>query len=434
MRTSSVKVFALAALLVCAPSLFAQELTANLQMLTQGEIRNGGVSAPNNQDPNVQDHSNFIVGRARLNLDFQRKGLEIKVAPQYTGIWGQRGYGSFHMFEAWAKYTLPVGLFAQLGRQALSYDDQRIIGPNDWAMAAVSHDVLKLGYEGHGHKVHVLLAYNQNPENTEGGTVYVDGSQPYKTMQTLWYHYDVPNLGLGASLLFMNMGVQADEKVTTVSRVMYQQLIGTHITFQREWGGLSASYYHQLGKNFQTIPIDAWMAAAKAEVKPSKVLSLTAGYDYLSGDPFFAVPSGKDIGLIHRDVIRGFSSLYGSTHKFYGMMDFFYVSTYFNGFSPGMQNAYGGAAFNFGEKLSLGATYHYMAIAANLVSLDKTLGHCIDLSASYSFTKDISLEAGFSYMIGTDTMVRLKRQKEDSGLSWAWLTLIINPRILNMKW
>ena len=75
-----------------------------------------------------------------------------------------------------------------------------------------------------------------------------------------------------------------------------------------------------------------------------------------------------------------------------------------------------------------------MAIAANLVSLDKTLGHCIDLSASYSFTKDISLEAGFSYMIGTDTMVRLKRQKEDSGLSWAWLTLIINPRILNMKW
>ena len=37
-------------------------------------------------------------------------------------------------------------------------------------------------------------------------------------------------------------------------------------------------------------------------------------------------------------------------------------------------------------------------------------------------------------MIGTDTMVRLKRQKEDSGLGWAWLTLVINPRILNLKW
>ena len=71
MRTSSVKVFALAVLLVCAPSLYSQELTSDLQMLTQEEIRNGGVSAPNNQDPDVQDHSNFIVGRARLNLDFQ---------------------------------------------------------------------------------------------------------------------------------------------------------------------------------------------------------------------------------------------------------------------------------------------------------------------------------------------------------------------------
>ncbi len=433
MRTPFIRVFALAALLVRAPSLFAQELTAHLQMLTQGEIRNGGVTSPDNQDPDVQDHSNFIVGRARLNLDFQRKGLEIKVAPQYTGIWGQRGFGSFHMYEAWARYTLPAGLFVQLGRQALSYDDQRIIGPNDWAMAAVSHDVLKLGYEGHGHKAHFLFAYNQNPENTEGGTAYVDGSQPYKTMQTVWYHYDEPHTGLGASLLFMNMGVQADESLTAVRLTSYQQLIGTHLTLQREWGNLSASYYHQLGKNFQLVPIDAWMAAAKAVVHPSKGLSLTAGYDYLSGDPYFAVTDGQDMGLVYRDKIRGFSCLYGSTHKFYGMMDFFYVSTYYHGFSPGLQNAYGGASFTFREKLSLGATYHYMAITTNINRMNKTLGHCVDLSASYHFTKDISLEAGFSYMKGTDTMIRLKRQKGDSGLSWAWLTLIFNPRILNIK-
>ena len=68
MRTSSVKVFALAALLVCAPSLFAQELTADLQMLTQGEIRNGGVSAPNNQDPDVQDHSKPLLRQISLLL------------------------------------------------------------------------------------------------------------------------------------------------------------------------------------------------------------------------------------------------------------------------------------------------------------------------------------------------------------------------------
>lgn len=432
MKTSVIKILALAVLLAWGPAVFSQELTADLQLLTQGEIRDGGVIDLIKEDPDLQDKTNYIVGRARLNLGFKMGGLEMLVAPQYTGIWGQRGYGNFHLYEAWAKYTFPFGLFAQVGRQALSYDDQRIIGPNDWAMAAVSHDVLKLGYEGHGHKVHALFSYNQNPENLDGGTVYVDGAQPYKIMHTLWYHYDIPNTGLGASLLVMNLGVQADENATQRG-ILYQQTLGTHITFQPKWGSFSASYYHQLGKNEQNVPIDAWMAAVKGTVSPVKNLSITAGYDFLSGDPNFVVPDDRKIGLIYRDKIRGFSSLYGSHHKFYGMMEFFYVSTYFHGFSPGLQNAYLGASYTLWDKLSLSATYHYLAMATRLTNLQPTLGHCVETSAEYKITDYISLSAGFSYMKGTETMVRLKRQKTDGGLRWAWITLIVNPRILNMN-
>ena len=434
MRTSSFKALALAVMLVWAPSAYSQVLTADLQMLTQGEVRDGGVTAPNNDNPELQDRSTYIVGRARLNLDFNMGGLQLYVSPQYTGIWGQKGYGSFHMYEAWAKYTLRFGGFAQIGRQALSYDDQRIIGPNDWAMAAVSHDVLKLGYEGHGHKVHALLAYNQNPENVDGGTAYLDGAQPYKIMQTLWYHYDVPNIGLGASLLFMNLGVQADPKI--MNKVIYQQMIGTHITYKPEWGDFSACYYHQSGRDYQNIPIDAWMAAVKGVVKTSKTIAVTAGYDILSGDPFFAVPEDGHLGsgqlqLVQRDKIRGFTTLYGSHHKFYGMMEFFYVDTYYRGFSPGLQNAYLGGDFTLWEKLNLSATYHYLATVTKLTDLKKTLGHCIELSATYNFNKYISLSGGFSFMKGTETMIRLKRQKDDKGLRWGWLTLVISPRILN---
>ena len=36
------------------------------------------------------------------------------------------------------------------------------LGNNDWAMAAMTHDALRLGYEGHGHQLHTFLAYNQN--------------------------------------------------------------------------------------------------------------------------------------------------------------------------------------------------------------------------------------------------------------------------------
>ena len=96
--------------------------------------------------------------------------------------------------------TTRFGMFAQVGRVALNYDDERIIGSDEWAMASSSHDILRLGYEGHGHKAHIILAYNQNANvMVAGGSVYRDGGQPYKTMHTAWYHYDFQRIPLGAS-------------------------------------------------------------------------------------------------------------------------------------------------------------------------------------------------------------------------------------------
>ena len=44
----------------------------------------------------------------------------------------------------------------------------------------------------------------------------------------------------------------------------------------------------------------------------------------LSIDADFATPYQGQIGMIQHKTIKGFSSLYGSHHKFYGAMDFFY--------------------------------------------------------------------------------------------------------------
>ena len=131
--------------------------------------------------------------------------------------------------------------------------------------------------------------------------------------------------------------------------------------------------------------IDAWMASAKVGFSPFDKLKLTAGYDYLSGDDKFAVPPRGGIGVIRHEVIKGFSTVYGSHHKFYGAMDFFYVSAYLNGFTPGLQNAY-------------------------LIS------------------------AGLSMMKGSDTMERLKRASNNNRLRWVWLSLSVNPRIFSTKW
>lgn len=410
------------------PEVKENTLNIDLHLLTHGEIRDGGMS-----QSTIDDKTRFIMSRERLVIGYEMPWLETKLNIQHSGLWGESGKGTFNVYEAWAKIHTK-GLFAQFGRIALAYDDERIIGPDDWAMTALSHDVLRLGYEGHGHKAHAILAYNQNSNNlTEGGSYYADGDQPYKTMHTVWYHYDVPHVPIGASVLFMNVGMQAGEKDED-PHTEYQQLLGTYITFRPKHWKLEASYYHQFGKNDTGMKIDAWMASGKVDWTPITKIGVEGGYDYMSGDKYFAVPGGGQIGVIHHDVIRGFNPIYGSHHDFYGAMDFFYVSTYISGFTPGLQNAFIGAHYHPFKGMTVKADYHYLATATNLEDMHKTLGHEIEIQAAYSFNKYINLSAGFSYMSGTETMDKLKRANGSGSLRWGWISLNVTPRILSYKW
>lgn len=412
-------------------------LTIDVQLLSRGEIRDGGL--PNQIEEKegvpVSDHCAFIMGRTRLAVEYTRPHIQIRAVPQHAAIWGQGDESSLGVYEAWAKFTTNNGLFAQLGRQALSYDDERIIGPDDWSVTGNTHDVLRLGYEGHGHKFHAVVAYNQNPDNTIlGGTYYTGGSQPYKTMQIGWYHYDVPVFPLSASLLAMNIGMQGGKKGGEDEAVRWQQVLGTYIKYHPKLWSVEAAFYKQLGENEYRQKIDAWMASFKASVNPSEIYGFDIGYDYLSGDDNFAVPQGSDIGIIQHKVLRGFSPVYGSHHTFYGAMDFFYVSAYVNGFSPGLQNAYVGGRVQPIKNLSFGLSYHYLAITAKLRDFKPTLGHEFEFQAGWQFMKDASLSFGLSYMFGTETMRKLKRASEDGRLFWTWLTLSVAPRVLNHPW
>ena len=176
------------------------------------------------------------------------------------------------------------------------------------------------------------------------------------------------------------------------------------------------------------------MASALVGVKLSPQVGLTAGYDYLSGDENFAVPAKGQLGVIRHEAIKGFNPVYGSHHKFYGMMDFFYVRTYLNGFTPGLQNFYVGGEYSPINQLKLKVRYHYMATATKLKDIDMTLGHDVDIEASYQIMKDVKLSAGFSYMKGTDTMEKLRRADSDNNLRWGWFSLLISPKIFSTKW
>ena len=402
--------------------------SVNLNTMTRGELRYGGFSEA---DENNEGHSNFVLGRYRLTTDYSRSWLEARVSLQQSGTWGMGG-GSFSLNEGYVILKSKNGFFTKIGRQILAYDDERIIGSNDWSVTAPTHDVLKLGYEGQQHKVHLLFAYNQNPENMEGFTAYKDGNQPYKSMQTLWYHYDTPKSNFGASLLFMNIGMQGEKNNVPVT--YFQQLAGTYITFTPKYFMAEGAFYYQFGTEEHGIPLSAYMASIKLTAMPRDSYSIYAGYDYLSGDAYFAVPPEGQIGMVFHDKVRGFNPIYGSHHEFYGAMDFFYMSTWVGGFTPGLQNAYLGCTFNPYNTLNFNVAGHYYAMATKLPNVDQFLGLAGEFSANYAFTKYISAECGYSYMYGSETMKFLKRVSDNQHLHWAYLMLVINPTIFTTTW
>ena len=416
------------------------EIDFSINLLAHGEACGGGL--PQGAEENK---SRFLLGRMRIIADYKRPGLQVHAVTQNLAIWGMKGNQAFNLYEGWAKISSKNGFFAQVGRVALSYDDEHIIGTNDFATAALSHDLIRVGYEGHGHQAHAIFCYNQNDNNIYNNTYYDDGAQYYKTMQTLWYHYDFPKFPLGVSLLFMNIGMQAGkinpkewDYDTNPARTEYQQMFGGYINYHPKHLTLEASYYRQTGKqvaiSMNASDIRAWMASVKATITPTDRYGFIVGYDHLSGDDYMPVPYGGDIGLIRHDVVKGFSPLYGSRTKFYGILDFFYESAYINGFTPGLQNVFIGAFGDPVKKLSCSFTYHYLATATALTNLNRTLGHSIEIGADYRFSKDITLSIGYTQMFGTETMCRLKQDESNKNGRWGWFSLVISPTVFSTKW
>ena len=444
MKTSNISWICFSIIMVFAMRLQAQteqtnEFTIDAKLVSRAELRVGGFN-PDTLDENR--YSNFALGQYRITATYKRSWLEMRLSPQSAGVWGESPI-TLSFYEAWAKMHSKKGFFVQLGRQALSYDDERILGNDDWTMTAPTHDVLKLGFENDIHKVHLILEYNQTSDNVDNGnTYYTGGLQPHKSMQTLWYHFDTPNKLFGISLLGMNIGMQSRNE-DTPTETYYQQLVGTYMRFQPKRWSIEGAFYYQMGKEEHGIPMDAFMGSIKANYQLNDKYSFYAGYDYLSGDKYFNIPPTNAFGLILHDKMRGFNPVFGSHHEFYGAMDFFYVSNFVGSFTPGLQNLYIGGNLYPINGLNINAAYHYFAVATNpenFVGLggalvtDWTLGHEIEVSASYDFSNAVQVSAGYSYMRGSETMYIIDKIDENRRLHWAWLMLTISPRMFGTTW
>ena len=411
---------AILSVLLLSMGIAAQEpentFTVDAQVRARGEYNHGAVF-PRSQGERA---ALYINDRARVSLGYERQHLELRLSAQHTGVWGQDGMkertGRIAMNEAWAKLKFG-GFYTQIGRQQLSYDDERLFGTSDWDVAGNWHDALRIGYRCEGSAADVILAMNQNAANVRGG--YYADAMPYKALQALWIHHDVKheveNLPLEVSLLFMNVGREAGTADSVAIRHM--QTFGTYITYKHNDLDAAASFYVQTGKNVKNLAVSAFMASLRCAYIAHPYLKVRAGYDYLSGN------DGRNINQ------HAFEPLYGTAHKFNGAMD------YFTGIAPfGLQDIQLGGSTPIFALVELSLDYHHFRTAEKVADYSKSLGHELDFQFSWPVLKDVTLAGGYSFMVGTSTMDFIKGGNHKSWQDWAWLSLSVNPRIFSKKW
>ncbi|ULQ52812.1 alginate export family protein [Flavihumibacter fluvii] len=218
------------------------------------------------------------------------------------------------------------------------------------------------------------------------------------------------------------------------SRFTYGLMINQAFGNEKGFGkvAIQTAYYQQSGKNRDGVALNAYHFTLAATYMKGK-MSITPGFDVLSGNDAGS-PSGKD---------NRFDPLYGTPHKHWGSMDYFYVGT--GSPAGGLNNFYIKTKYT-GKALAAGVDIHSFSLNKNMLkangeTIGKKLGTEIDLLLNYNLNKITNLELGYSLMAATNSMPFAKGQAlTDQAASnyrksgtWFYAMLRISPEFFNSK-
>ena len=365
-----------------------------------------------------------ISTRARLNAGYSTDAYKFYLSLQDVMVWGENRQilpydqnNSFAIFQAWADISLGSGFSTKLGRQVISYDDERIFGGLDWAQQGRNHDAALLKYAKNKFMMDLGLAFNQDYSDPTGfvnsGTNYnTTGFFSYKTMQYLYLKQAWEKFA--GSLLLLNNGFQETDGVSNL------QTLGTHLEYKSGAFGLAGNAFIQTGKRQGELDVKgAYLFGLDLSYKASPKVTLGAGMEVISGNDAGAGETGA------------FFPLYGTNHKFNGIMDYFYVGNHAN--TVGLFDVHVSANFTLSETSGLSITALNFSGEQDLPSGEKSLGTEVDLVFTKKF-KGYNLVMGYSHMFAADGMYELKGIAEADAASvqnWAWAMLVIKPKFIN---
>jgi hypothetical protein len=421
------------------------QMSLSAQVRTRSEFRDGQ-SAPL---PIGAKPAFFTSQRTRLSFGYNAYRLKIGVTAQDVRVWGQdvstinrtttQDLNGLMLHEAWAELLLTdtsvknKAMRLKIGRQELVYDDQRLLGNLDWLQQGRRHDAALLKYEADGYVLHLGAAFNQNKE-LQAGTIYnntppgnytasTNGGSMYKSMAFLYAGKKLKNGS--ASFLFLNdvFSSYHNDPVTAAktydSTTWSRATTGLYFTNAFNKLAITASAYYQFGHNATGQKISGELLSLAAQYAFSKKFSAGAGVDDYSGGT-----SGT--------TSNAFDPLYGTPHKFAGLIDYFYAASGFG--KNGLVDYYFKSKYKASDKFTLVADLHQFNSASEVSGFSaKNLGQEIDLVGSYALTKQIGFEAGYARYFTTPLLTSPSVKNVPNAkpqANWAYLMINVKPEFL----
>ncbi|MDR1644841.1 MAG: alginate export family protein [Tannerellaceae bacterium] len=404
--------------LVWAPSLSGQTSVIDGEIRSRTEYRDGF------RYPLTVDVKPAMISslRTRLRFDYTDEKLATSVILQDSRIYGQTGTNdtrnSLGIYEAWGRYALTPDLSITLGRQAIEYDDKRLLTVSNWSHTGSAHDLVLVRYESHLFKLHWGGAWNNSGDDEYDKLYKVTKS--YKALSFVWFAKTFGPLNLSA--IWIGDGFQQG-KTDAVTWKTFRNTVGGNLELADQGirpFSFYATAYYQFGRDPRNAVLDAHLLALKTSFSPFRQWSLRAGVDYLSGSTSAEISQGRN---------GTFNKLYGSNNSFNGKMEYWTTPPV-----QGLFNWYAGIIFHPGRKFDADIIFHSFSVAEPFsATAKKNIGTELDLTARYIISPQLALQGGWSLYFRNRQTALLKEGIFSNVRfpQWGYLMVTLKPRFLN---
>lgn len=372
---------------------FFDKLTFDAEYRPRAELKRGYRSLPSDSS----EVAFLISHRARLNLTYKTEGFLFHSSFQDVRIWGDTApgsaEGSVQLYEFYVEPQIYKDWYVRVGRQRVSFGDERLFSRNEWRQTASQHDAVRLFYRDSKLKTEILGAFNQNKDQLFG-TQYDVNWETYKVLVANFIEFDITKKWSFAGI---NFGDAYADPAQNGTGSYWKYTHGGNFRLNTNRFGFMFGGYYQHGKINSGEKLNAFYLQQELKYLASLKYSARLGLQIFSGD------NNPNDGVSH-----SFLAQYGAFHLFNGGMDYTLktVRTYNH---EGIINPYLIQDYKINSKYKISWESHVLATQKQLLDdngdkLHKFYGWENDLKLMYVPNNYTQVELAYLFMVPGKTL------------------------------